>query len=97
MPKMKTLFDYTPTNAELVELFGFDEKANAMAYGFSIVALPVKEYDARTTAEERLLDVAQLLELRGQRDEAIAIWKQIPDVERQYRSGFDNKAWPVVT
>jgi hypothetical protein len=94
---MKTIFEYAPTIEELVDLFGYNEKTDAMAYGFSIVALPVKEYDARTTKEEKLLDVAQLLELRGQRDEAIAIWKQIPDVERQYRSGFDNKAWPVVT
>lgn len=85
-----TLFDYTPTNAELVELFGFDEKANAMAYGFSIVALPIKEYDDRTTKEEKLLDIAQLLELRGEQEEAAAIWKQIPDIERQYRGGFDD-------
>lgn len=85
-----TLFDYTPTTAELVELFGYDEKANAMAYGFSIIALPIKEYDDRTTKEEKLLDIAQLLELRGKHEEAAAIWKQIPDIERQYRGGFDD-------
>lgn len=87
-----TLFDYTPTNAELVELFGYDEKANAMAYGFSIVALPIKGYNDRTTKEEKLLDIAQLLEFRGKQEEAAAIWKQIPDIERQYRGGFDDNA-----
>ncbi|PPL04938.1 hypothetical protein [Parapedobacter indicus] len=91
---MKTIFDYNPTKKELVELFGLDEASNTAAFGFSVVRAPVSEYQRTVTSGEKLLDLAQLLELRGLDDQAAEIWKQIPDIERQYRGGFDNKSIP---
>jgi hypothetical protein len=87
---MKTIFDNKPTNQELKELFSFDENSNTMAYGFSIVPLTVEDYVRITSSEEKLLDLAQLFELRGDQIAADKIWKQIPDIESQYRGGFDN-------
>jgi len=86
---MKTIFDYNPTDNELVELFGFDKKSDSMAYGFSVFLLPVADYLNENSAEGKLLDVAKLLDLRGLTQEALEIWKQIPDIARQYKCGFD--------
>lgn len=88
---MKTLFDYNPTDSELKELFGFDKESNSMAYGFSIMNLPIVDYLKNTSGEERILDVALLLEHRGDIDSASKLWAKIPLVEEQYRGGFDNR------
>ncbi|RZJ83795.1 MAG: hypothetical protein EOO20_22170 [Chryseobacterium sp.] len=86
---MKTIFDYNPTNRELVELFGFDEVSNSMAYGFCVLLLPVERYDDVNPDDAKLLDLAKLFEHRGMKKEAAAIWSKIPDIERQYKGGFD--------
>jgi len=91
---MKTIFDYNPSEKELIELFGFDKRSDSMAYGFSVFLLPNKNYEKENTDDGKLLDIAKLLEFRGQKEEAADIWVQIPDIERQYRSGFD---YQVVT
>ncbi|WP_131535498.1 hypothetical protein [Pedobacter nototheniae] len=87
---MKTIFDYNPTNPELVELFGYDKKSDSMAYGFSVLLLPVKDYKVENSEEGTLLDLAKLLEHRGLVKEADEIWSKIPDIERQYRAGHDH-------
>lgn len=92
---METIFDYNPTKEELVELFGYDEANNTMAYGFAIWQLPIDEYANNTSDEEKLLDLAKLHELRNETQKAKSLWAQIPDIERQYRGGFDDKAYPV--
>lgn len=88
---MKTIFDYEPSDKELKELFGFDNEADTMAYGFSIFPLPNKDYDRENDDEGKLLDLAKLFEYRGQKEQAAEIWAKIPDVARQYRGGFDYK------
>jgi hypothetical protein len=86
---MKTIFDFSPTDAELLELFGYNKESDSMAYGFSVFSLPNKDYKKENNRDGMLLDLAKLFELRGQQKEAADIWVQIPDIERQYRSGFD--------
>lgn len=92
---MKTIFDYKPTDKELAELFRYDKDSEMMVYGFSIVPQPIDTYNASTSKEEKILDLAQLLELRGQQSEADALWEQIPEIALQYRHGFDNVSVPV--
>ncbi|MFC4213043.1 hypothetical protein ACFOWA_17740 [Pedobacter lithocola] len=86
---MKTIFDYNPTESELIELFGFDKETDTMAYGFLVFKLPIKNYDKENSEDGKLLDLALLFEKRKLLNEANAIWKQIPDIEKQYRGGFD--------
>lgn len=86
---METIFDYNPTDEELVELFGYDKQTESMAYGFSVFLLPIKTYDQENSNDGKLLDLAKLLELRGLQEAAKEIWANIPDIESQYRSGFD--------
>ena len=85
---METIFKYQPTPEELIELFSFDKETDMMSYGFSIIPLPISDY-SKSTDEEKLLDLAKLFELRGESLLSKEIWKQIPDIERQYRGGFD--------
>ena len=92
---MKTIFDYNPTDAELIELFGFDKEADTMAYGFSVFKLPNSDYDKENSNEGKLLDLALLFEHRELLDEAKAIWKQIPDIDRQYHGGLDYTQKPI--
>lgn len=91
---MKTIFDYNPTNPELVELFGYDKKSDSMAYGFSVFLLAVKDYNFENNDEGKLLDLAKLLEHRGLVKEANEVWSKIPDIERQYRAVHDNVLSP---
>lgn len=86
---MKTIFDHNPSSDELKSLFNFNEINQTMIYGFSIVPIKKDDYDNIASNDEKLLDLAQLLEHRGQNEEAKKIWAKIPDIERQYRGGFD--------
>lgn len=88
---MKTIFDFNPTEIELKELFGFNTETDSMSYGFSIIPQPNSEYSTTTSTEEKILDIALLLELRGEQKVANEFWSKIPDVARQYRHGFDNQ------
>ncbi|WP_231464736.1 hypothetical protein [Pedobacter sp. Leaf132] len=92
---MKTIFDYKPTQEELKELFSYNETERTMTYGFSIIPIDKHHYISIVNAEEALFDIAQLLELRSDSVEARKIWKQIPEIEKQYRAGFDNNIRPV--
>jgi len=85
---MKTIFNYDPTDAELVELFGYDAQGMTLTAGTSVFPKPVAEYN-NISDEEKLLDIAQLLELRGQKAAAAELWGQIPDLHFQWRCGFD--------
>ncbi|WP_316851183.1 hypothetical protein [Pedobacter agri] len=86
---METIFDYNPTDEELVKLFDYDRQSDSMSYGFSVFSLPNKDYDKENSDEGKLFDIAKLLELRGMKKEASTIWSKIPDVQRQYKGGFD--------
>jgi len=79
---MKTIFDFRPTNAELIALFGFDKER--MAYGFCVFKLPLEDYDIENSLEGKLLDLALLFELRRLHEEAGKVWKQIPKLRHQY-------------
>jgi len=92
---MKTIFDYNPTQEELIDLFGLDKESDSMAYGFSVFLLPNKTYDQENSEEGKLLDLAKLFEFRGLESEAKEIWAKIPDVERQYRGGIDHTIKPT--
>ncbi len=89
LKKMETIFDYDPSVKELVQLFSYNEKENTMCYGFSVLPELISRYDDIATEEEKLLDMAKLFELRGDVEKASTIWKKIPDIEQQYRLGFD--------
>jgi hypothetical protein len=80
---MKTIFDYNPTDTELTELFDYDEAAQTLSPGFTVFRKPVADYN-NINDDEKLLDVAKLLEYRGETDAAAVIWAKIPDLHRQW-------------
>lgn len=90
---MKTIFDYNPTDAELTELFFYDPSDKQLIPGTKLFPVPASSYDS-ISDDEKKLDVAQLLEYRGERDAAAQLWAQIPDLHRQWKGGFDNEMIP---
>lgn len=75
---METIFDYNPTKEELVELFGYDEANNTMAYGFAIRQLPIDGYANNTSDEKKLSDLATLHELRNETQKAKSLLGENP-------------------
>ncbi|WP_374164841.1 hypothetical protein [Arcticibacter sp. MXS-1] len=91
---METIFTFNPTDKELHHLFSYNCADNTLAGGFSIIPGPRDDYEAVKSEEEKVFDIAKLLEYRGD-ERAKEYWAKIPEIELEYRWGFDNLQIPV--
>ena len=87
---METIFNFNPSDKELSELFAYDKKAGTLNPGFSVVPVLKEDYQSSVSENEAIMDIAQLLEYRND-TQAKEYWQRIPEIERQYRGGFDNQ------
>jgi len=76
---MNTIFEINPTDEELKALFSYDPQTESMTYGFSIIPAKKQAYEKLVSEDEAILDLTQLLELRGYQATADKLWNHIPD------------------
>jgi uncharacterized protein (UPF0371 family) len=76
---METIFDYNPTEQELVGIYYKTEN----------------DYKANTNNDMIIADLAILFADRNQQKKSNEYWAKIPELHQEFLLGFDNVEIPV--
>lgn len=87
---METIFDFNPTDTELIDILGYNNKTDELYLPLSEGIATINEYATIVSNEGRIFNIAVLLESRND-ERSKEYWSQIPDIELQYRLGFDDE------
>lgn len=87
---METIFDFNPSDDELIDILGYNQQTREIQLPLWGGVVSVNKYNSSVSNEGRIFNIALLLESRND-ERAKEYWSQIPDIELQYRLGFDDE------
>lgn len=92
---LETIFDYNPTESELINI-RFDSLSLCLKFGIDIIEpLTPKLYKKLVTQKNAYYDLACLFEYRNEPEKANEYWGKLPTKQKIDGLGYDNEVKPI--